>query len=131
MNTALRIKTFLLPLLVGLTAAVSVAAQTFLPGMEDVPLMERLTLTGDTELVFDSPAGRIVDVYAQGDVSRDAVLQFYRETLPELGWTPNGPAAFSREQETLTLGFTDEAGALTVRFSLAPQHELGLNPDQQ
>jgi len=66
-----------------------------------------------------------VEAYAEGDVRRDTVLDFYRGTLPQLGWTRAGPtsaaAAFRREGENLALDFLDGGGALVVRFTLTPE----------
>lgn len=100
-----------------------VAADTtgFVSQVEDLPLMPGLTEVADAGVAFDSPSGRIVEAYAAGAVSRDAVLGFYDETLPQLGWQRSGEAAFAREGETLTLEFTDQQSALVVRFTLKPQ----------
>lgn len=93
----------------------------FVSQVEDLPLMPGLTEVSDAGLVFDSPSGRIVEAYAEGSVSRAAVLDFYNETLPQLGWNRRGEAAFDREGEVLTLDFTDRQSALVVRFTLKPQ----------
>ena len=44
-------------------------------------------------MVFDTPAGRIVEAVASGAVTRDEVLAFYAETLPQLGWDEGGCGA--------------------------------------
>ncbi len=93
----------------------------FVAGFEDLPLMPGLEQPEEGGVVFDTPAGRIVDVYAQGRVGRDAVLAFYARTLPQLGWNPEGGGVFRREGEVLRLEFSDGDGVLTVRFSLSPE----------
>ena len=105
-------------LLVGPAAAETAG---FVSQVEDLPLMPGLTEVSDAGVVFDSPSGRIVEAYAEGTVSRAAVLTFYKETLPQLGWNSRGEAAFDREGEVLTLDFTDQQNALVVRFTLKPQ----------
>lgn len=101
----------------------------FFASMEDVPLMPGLKEVVADSVVFDTPAGRIVETHASGAVSRDGVLSFYGMTLPELGWEPSGPTTFRREGEVLTLDFTDAkaspsgAAGLTVRFTLSPAAE--------
>lgn len=97
----------------------------FLSGIADLPLMRELDEQEASGLVFDTPAGRIVEAFATGPVSRAEVLSFYAATLPQLGWTAEGEARFRREGEVLSLEFPDgdaaAAGrALTVRFSLSP-----------
>lgn len=93
----------------------------FVAEVEDLPLMPGLSQIEDAGLIFDTPAGRIVEVYAQGPVPRPAVLAFYRMTLPELGWRAAGKAEFRREGETLALDFLPGGDALIVRFTLTPE----------
>jgi hypothetical protein len=95
-------------------------AQAFLEGSEDIPLMAALAPVPETGLVFDSPAGRIVESFAAGPTSRAEVLAFYNETLPALGWEAQSRVLFEREGERLTLDFFGPDGELTVRFTLAP-----------
>ena len=88
--------------------------------VQDLPLMPGLTEVADAGLVFDQPSGRIVEAYAQGQVSREEVLEFYRTTLPQLGWQTLDELRFGREGETLTLDFLAARDTLIVRFSLTP-----------
>ena len=104
-----------------LWAAAPLGAQEFLEGLEDVPLMPGLETVTDSAMVFDTPAGRIVESYAAGAVDRAGVTGFYRETLPALGWTAPAPARFLREGEVLALDFYGVDGDLVVRFTLAPE----------
>lgn len=92
----------------------------FLAGFEDVPVMPGITVDDDAAMAFDTPAGRIVEAYAAGPVTRDAVRQFYQTALPQLGWVRVGELTFQRDGETLTVELLDAAAALTVRFRLAP-----------
>ncbi len=93
----------------------------WVPGTEDVPLMPGLAPTGDPGLIFDKPSGRIVEASAQGPVSRHAVLAFYQESLPQLGWRPAGERQFLRDGERLSLGFNGHDGNLLVDFTLVPR----------
>lgn len=98
------------------------AAEGFLSVAEDVPLMPGLVEDAGSATVFDKPEGRIVQADAVGAVRRAAVLAFYAETLPQLGWAPGpAPAEFSREREMLRLSFKGRDGALTVHFDLTPR----------
>ncbi len=105
-----------------LAAAFGAAAQErFVGGTEDLPLMAGLSEVAGRGMVFDTPAGRIVEAYASGPVTRDRVLEFYAATLPQLGWRPDGTAAFRREDEVLKLDFSAAGGGgLMVLFRLAP-----------
>ncbi|MCE2509434.1 MAG: hypothetical protein J4G10_00390 [Alphaproteobacteria bacterium] len=105
------------------TAALAEMAEpsyTYLHGIEDLPLMPGLAEVEEAGVVFDKPAGRIVVAFAEGDVSRTEVLGFYANTLPQLGWTADGEAAFHREGEALRIEFEADGKPLLVRFSLSP-----------
>ncbi len=94
--------------------------EVFLAGFEDVPVMPGIEVDDEAAMAFDSPAGRIVEAYAAGPVTQDAVRQFYQTTLPQLGWARTGELTFQRDGETLTVELLDAAAVLTVRFRLAP-----------
>jgi hypothetical protein len=127
MPTARRHRLLLAALAAALTLAGPAApgpraqAQSYIAEVEDLPLMSGLAEVEGAGVVFDKPDGRIVEAYAQGRVGREAVLAFYRKTLPQLGWQATGGAAFRREGEALSLDFLDGGGALIVRFTLVPQ----------
>ena len=98
------------------------AGEAFIPGTEDVPLMEGLTVvSGDEDVSFDTPAGQILIVEAAADkVSSDSVLSFYRRTLPALGWRQTDAHSFEREAETLNIVVQKQTPA-EVQFELAPR----------
>jgi len=132
MTRYLRRLGFLAVLLQGLAPAL--AADGFVPGVEDLPLMPGLSVLTGQDVVFDAPGGRVVEAWAAGQVSRQAVLSFYGSTLPQLGWTAAAPDLFRREGETLRLEFPAAAsrpvpspnvqpiaaGSLLIRFYLSP-----------
>lgn len=98
----------------------SALAQDFLPGFEDVPVMNGLQVIDDAGIEFDAPSGRIAEAYAAGKISHEAVLAFYRTTLLQLGWREIDTASFEREGETLRLSFDEFGNELTVHFRLSP-----------
>lgn len=91
----------------------------FVSVIDDLPLMNGLLEVGEG-VEFATPQGRIVEATASGSLRRQAVLDFYAETLPQLGWAQSGETRFVREGETLDLVLSEKDGALSVRFSLAP-----------
>ncbi len=112
----------LLALLFVLFAGPALAAQGFVPGIDDLPLMPGLAAEPGA-VVFDKPTGRIVEASALGpDLSAGAVRDFYRRTLAALGWQRTGTLVFVREGERLKLVIepTDTAG-VRVRFDVAPR----------
>ncbi|MDQ2105740.1 hypothetical protein [Azospirillum isscasi] len=105
----------------------------YVEGMGDVPVMPGLAPAEEAPLVFDKPAGRIAQSVMAGTMDRGAVLAFYNQTMPQLGWSrapqrAGGAASFLREGEELRLEFVEparaaapKAGATVVRFSLIPR----------
>lgn len=97
---------------------------TYLDGIDDVPVMQGLAEDQDAGVVFDKPDGRIVEAVAAGKVTLTAVADFYKKTLPELGWTlaesHDADFSFRRDDERLTLSLSTDDGMTVVHFSLAP-----------
>ena len=98
------------------------AADAFFEGIDDLPLMPGLSETARERTTFDTPTGRIIARGAEGAVSRDAVLRFYGETLPQLGWRPVGGDAFLRNGEKLQIEFPRRppGRGLGVRILITP-----------
>jgi hypothetical protein len=103
----------------------SLVQPLYVPGTEDVPLMPGLAADEAASLVFDKPQGRIVEAAARGAVTRHAVMAFYEESLPQLGWrrtsATNTQKSFERDGERLSLDFDGRDGNLQVAFTLAPR----------
>ena len=100
--------------------ALTAAAENYFDEIPDLPLMPALTADPGTGVVFDTPAGRIISVFAKGKVAPTSVLDFYGGALPQLGWQPAGKAQFRRETERLHIEFIYNSDVLTVRFMLSP-----------
>ena len=98
-------------------------AGLFIKDIEDLPLMPGLVEDAGSGMTFDTAQGRIVEAFATGPISEGGVMDFYDETLPQLGWRPDGPGVFSREREILKVEFPggpDAVSPLTVGFRLMP-----------
>ncbi|MGB0681496.1 MAG: hypothetical protein ACPGOV_02260 [Magnetovibrionaceae bacterium] len=102
----------------------SASAEGFVSVIEDVPIMEGLAEDPARAVVFDAPTGRIAEATLTGPFAEAEVLKFYGETLPELGWLPDGEAAFRREGEALTFSFSQEGSSegdlLIIGLALRP-----------
>lgn len=108
---------------------------SYFQDIADLPLAPGLTEEADRGLTFDKPDGRIIEAVAVGDVNPDAVIRFYRETLPALGWQAIGPKEgglrtlrFAREGEQLTLTVVtryrepeDQKQATELRIEISPE----------
>ena len=93
----------------------------YVADVADLPLMPGLDEMKESRLVFDKPAGRIVETYASGAMTRYEVLAFYDSTLPQLGWRRDNSGGYLREGERLQLTLREAAGGVTVQFRLFPQ----------
>jgi hypothetical protein len=98
----------------------AIAQEAFFATVADLPLMPGLEEKLDTALVFDNPGGRIIEVKAVGILTSQAILAFYREILPQLGWAGVADDRFEREGEVLRLVFTQVTGPTVVIFTIAP-----------
>lgn len=105
---------------VPLLGAAANGERGFVAGFEDLPLMPGLTQNADAGTVFDTPSGRIVEAYADGEVAAADVAAFYARTLPQLGWRKISDRRYRREGEHLDLEIRGRGGKTTVRFYLAP-----------
>lgn len=104
-----------------LLAMAATRADVFLSRLEDMPLAPGLSEDATAGLSFDSASGRIVEAYARGDLTEDQVLQFYADTLPQLGWTAEGARQYRRGGERLRLELVRNGRVLTVHYLLSPQ----------
>jgi hypothetical protein len=103
-----------------LAVALPAAADEFVAGTEDIPLMPGLRPQPNSDIVFDKPEGRIVEARAEGATTRAKVEAFYTASLPPLGWKAAGPDRWQRDAEQLRLDFTGANGKLAVGFTLSP-----------
>ncbi|MEO0393729.1 MAG: hypothetical protein AAF213_10880 [Pseudomonadota bacterium] len=98
---------------------------TYVDGFDALPVMTGMAQTSGS-LIFDTPAGRILQAQLVGDVRLDASVDFYRATLRSLGWTPRSPKAdnrmvFTRDDEALAVQWAETtAGDLGITFELNP-----------
>ncbi|KAF0113283.1 MAG: hypothetical protein FD149_2181 [Rhodospirillaceae bacterium] len=97
------------------------AEENFFDAIDDLPVMRGLQEIVDAVATFDTPDGRIVEAYAEGEkVTRAEVSRFYEQTLPQLGWVRSKPDQYRREGEKLRIDFIGKR-PLTVRMTLAPE----------
>ena len=97
------------------------AEESFFDAIDDLPIMQGLREVVDAVATFDTPDGRIVEAYAEGEkLTRAEVSRFYEQTLPQLGWVRSKPDQYRREGEKLRIDFIGKR-PLTVRMTLAPE----------
>lgn len=95
----------------------------FLSVLDDVPLMAGLSEVTNGSVYFDTPSGRIVEVFAVGDVSSKRLHDYYKETLPSLGWQWQSQGVYEREGEFLDITVKMDQETAIVRYSLSPHRD--------
>jgi hypothetical protein len=95
--------------------------QQFASVIDDLPLMPGLKTTEDKDVLFVEPhQGRIAETEASGEVPIDGVYDFYRHSLPHLGWKVIDGRTFEREGERLQIDARASGNVTTVRFTVKP-----------
>jgi hypothetical protein len=101
-----------------LALAGAARAQTYVAGIEDLPLMPGLT--EQDGFVFEKAEGRIVEAVAVGAVKAQAVIEYYAHTLPQLGWVRAPDGSYIRDDERLVIAARETGTRVTVQFNLSP-----------
>tara|TARA_Y100000588_G_scaffold28251_1_gene27645 strand:- start:428 stop:805 length:378 start_codon:yes stop_codon:yes gene_type:complete len=112
--SAALVMTILWPFSVGL------ASDKFVSGFSDLPIMPDMNEIREANLSFDTAGGRIVVAFARTSRRHDEVLDFYEESLKQLGWKKKTDGRFFRDSEVLALDFFPDGHKLVVQFSLEP-----------
>ena len=97
------------------------AAQTFLPGTDDIPQMAALQNVEETAS-FDNPAERMVLVGAETALSSKKVLQFYKEALTNLGWVEKRAGKFERGTDSFSIEITPNGKLNQIQFRLSQRN---------
>jgi hypothetical protein len=104
-------------------AAVPAFAAEYLKAVSDLPLADGLKEQAEKATVFDTPLGRIVNAYATGNVKPEAVLDFYDDTLPALGWDRQKAGTYQRKNEILKIDvWGPDEGPTNVSYTLSSQN---------
>lgn len=102
--------------------------QRFFETLYDVPVMRGLQELPDYAMTFDKANGRLAEAGASmAGYSADAVMDFYKTALFQMGWLYEGPLKaaktgyyFTREGERLDIMFDQTLDDNLVLFTLGP-----------
>lgn len=101
--------------LVAMTAGISAAGAAFIEGLEDVPLLSGMKQVQKDNISFGNEQSRLVEAYlTSSKIGFAKVEKFYKETLPQLGWTYQG-----KRDDTLTF-YRDGEAIDIARESIKP-----------
>jgi hypothetical protein len=97
----------------------------FMPGVEDLPLMDNLLPVDDVFFSFDTADGRVIEICALGEVERPKVAAYYDQVLPSFGWEKVSALAYQREGEKIKIEVKNaekEKNMHLVCFLIYPAH---------
>ena len=98
-----------------------ISKQHYVPGTEDLPVYDGFNLIESGNVAYDSESGRIIDAtYSGGVVREQDVLDFYAQTMPQLGWKKNKLHAYIRDGEKLKISITQKNGVMYLTFTIRP-----------
>lgn len=106
--------------LICVISAQSALGQAFFNSVEDLPLAPGLVEELDQGVIFESPGGRIVTSVAYGGDGVTVYREFYKETLPALGWEWQADGTYHRGNETLRIDFQAHDHRTEVKLRMVP-----------
>ena len=97
-----------------------VAADTPQQGwVGDLPIMHGMAIEPQLGFAFDSPEGRIVQVFATGPSENAPVISYYNAALAGLGWA-GADGRWQRDGEVLVISQVEMASGRLWRIRLSP-----------
>ena len=106
------------------------AALTYSSIMDDLPLMPGMREMPETLVIFDKPEGRIASARVESIIPKVNVTAYYTETLPALGWYPENPQIYVRDNQILTIRF-DTPTSILFELAPVPPHKRRIDPEDK
>lgn len=115
-------KIFFITLILNLMVSNISYAQSFIEGMEDIPLAPNLLQIETQNFTFGNEETRIIEAYFESEKTTAAKVEsFYLDSLTQLGWVFKGKhkniLTFERNQEELDI-ITEGIKPLVIRVTL-------------
>ena len=85
----------------------------------DLPIMQGMAIEPQLGFAFDSPEGRIVQVFATGPSENAPVISYYNAALAGLGWA-GADGRWQRDGEVLVISQVEMASGRLWRIRLSP-----------
>ncbi len=96
------------------------AQPEFIPGFEDVPVMQGMIWSGDRSFSFDSPEGSVVTAEFKTRNPVEDVLKYYDDTLKNLGWIRDRSGNYRRGVDVLLMNISKKSDFSVVRLKQLP-----------
>mgnify|MGYP001407849577 CR=1 FL=1 len=87
--------------------------------IDEIPVMETMSVEPELSFSFDSPSGRIIILIATSDEKEESILRFYDEIMPQLGWTMVG-SEYLRGSEKFELISSNNQNGMIWRLTITP-----------
>ena len=87
----------------------------------DVPVMPGMEIEADLGFAFDSPDGRIVVIYASGEMASQDLASYYDMALPPLGWESASDLVWTREGEQLMISSAKASTTPLWKIAIMPR----------
>jgi hypothetical protein len=91
---------------------------SYVPGTEDIPLMESISFVPESQSVFDTEKGRVVISRAFSSLKNSKIESFYRQVLSNLGWRELSKNKYRRESQILSLRIDSRNEKTFITFEL-------------
>ena len=85
----------------------------------DLPIMQGMAIEPQLGFAFDSPEGRIVQVFATAPSENASVISYYNAALAGLGWA-GADGRWQRDGEVLVISQVEMASGRLWRIRLSP-----------
>lgn len=95
----------------------------------DLPVPAEALIETDSAVNFDSPSGRVIQFTIHLDLDERALIGYYNQALPELGWRAIA-GGFQRGGEVMRVEASQdgaESGRNSFIITLAPAESLSAN----
>ena len=96
-------------------------SETFLKGIDDIPVYKNMVYVDESLVMFDKINGRFISTEIIGRYKYDEVSRFYKKILPNLGWKLIKKNKYSRAGESLEIEYKSDGRDLRAIFNISPK----------
>ncbi len=97
----------------------TMAQEVFIPQTQDIPLMSDLSINMSDDMNFDTPAGQLITFEAKSrSQTGKQILNYYKKTLPEMGWVEHAHNYYTRDKDSVTMTIIRNTKPAIIRFEI-------------
>ena len=87
--------------------------------IDDIPLIDTMSVEPELSFSFDSPSGRIMILIGTSNDDDDLIKQFYRQVMPTLGWELVGDQ-YQKGEEKFQIISSQKQDSSIWRLTISP-----------